>query len=213
LERGERDQVSNRSALAAEEADSMNLVAVGSTDGGFGLLPDRVMQVMVRREQPADLTMIRDVHRAAFPSEDEARLVDRLRENGKALISLVAEVDGRILGHILFSPVSIETVPAITAGLGLAPVSVLPEFQRRGIGSRLVQDGLAVAFRSDYEFVVVLGKPSFYRRFGFCQASTLGLRNEYGAEEGFMVIELRPGVLPQNGGLVKYRAEFAGLTE
>jgi putative acetyltransferase len=76
-----------------------------------------------------------------------------------------------------------------------------------------VQDGLAVALRSDYEFVVVLGESSFYRRFGFRQASTLGLRNEYGAEEGFMVIELRPGALPQNGGLVKYSAEFAGLTE
>ena len=170
------------------------------------------MHVTVRSERPTDIIIVREVHRVAFPSQAEARLVDRLRGNGKAVVSLVAEVDGRVVGHILFSPVSVEGYPEITNGLGLAPVSVLPELQRRGIGSRLVQDGLAVSLRTDYQFVVVLGEPSFYGRFGFRDAGVRGLRNEYGAEDAFMVLEVRPGSLPENGGLVKYSAEFAELT-
>jgi putative acetyltransferase len=171
-----------------------------------------LMHVTVRSERPTDIVMVREVHRAAFPSQAEARLVDRLRGNGKAVVSLVGEVDGRLVGHILFSPVSVEGYREITKGLGLAPVSVLPELQRHGIGSRLVQEGLAVLLRTDYQFVVVLGEPSFYGRFGFRDAGVLGLRNEYGAEDAFMVLELRPGSLPKNGGLVKYSAEFAELT-
>ncbi|HXV84451.1 MAG TPA: N-acetyltransferase [Candidatus Binatia bacterium] len=162
-------------------------------------------------EQPTDIARVREVHRASFPSEAEAVLVDRLRENGKAVVSLVAEVDGQVVGHIVFSPVSIEEVPEITNGLGLAPVAVLPGFQRHGVGSRLVQEGLAASRRTLYGFVVVLGEPRFYRRFGFRQASAVGLRNEYDAEEAFMVLELQAGILPENGGLVKYGPEFAAV--
>ena len=170
------------------------------------------MKVLVRREQPEDFAMVGDVQRGAFPSDGEARLVDQLRENGKALISLVAEVAGRIVGHILFSPVSIvEGDSEIAKGLGLAPMAVIPDFQGRGIGTDLVGEGLALSRAAGYGFVVVLGEPSFYRRFGFRQASLLRLRNEYGAEEAFNVLELRPGGLPETGGLVKYGIEFAEL--
>ncbi|HZD41914.1 MAG TPA: N-acetyltransferase [Terriglobales bacterium] len=162
-------------------------------------------------EQPTDIASVREVHRTAFPSDAEAVLVDCLRKNGKAVVSLVAEVSGKVVGHIMFSPVSIEEAPGITNGLGLAPVAILPAFQRRGVGSRLVQEGLAVSLRALYGFVVVLGEPSFYQRFGFRQASASGLRNEYGAEEAFMVLELQAGALPENGGLVKYSSEFASV--
>jgi putative acetyltransferase len=169
------------------------------------------MQATVRLEQPTDIASVRVVHRAAFPSDAEAALVDRLRENGKVVVSLVAEVSGTVVGHIVFSPVSIEEAPEIANGLGLAPVAVLPAFQRRGVGSRLVQEGLAASLRALYGFVVVLGEPRFYQRFGFRPASAFGLRNEYGAEEAFMVLELQAGALPENSGVVKYGPEFASI--
>ena len=169
---------------------------------------DCLMQATVRWERPTDIPMLGEVHRSAFPSEAEAILVDRLRQNGNSVVSLVAEISGKVVGHIVFSPVSIEGAPEITNGLGLAPVAVLPEFQRRGVGSQLVQAGLAASLRALYGFVVVLGEPSFYRRLGFRQASTVGLHNEYGAEEAFMVLELQAGALPEKGGLIKYRPEF-----
>jgi putative acetyltransferase len=93
--------------------------------------------------------------------------------------------------------------------LGLAPLSVTPEHQRTGIGSQLVQAGLAAAFAAGIRFVVVLGHPGYYPRFGFRRAAELGLHNEYGADEAFMVLELRPGSLPSGGGVVRYGAEFA----
>lgn len=130
---------------------------------------------------------------------------------GKPSSRSLLKSTARLLGTLWFSPVSIEEVPEITNGLGLAPVAVLPGFQRHGVGSRLVQEGLAASRRTLYGFVVVLGEPRFYRRFGFRQASAVGLRNEYDAEEAFMVLELQAGILPENGGLVKYGPEFAAV--
>jgi putative acetyltransferase len=164
--------------------------------------------ISVRPEQPTDAAAVRQVHASAFPSPAEARLVDRLREGGKALVALVAEVDGAVVGHIVFSPVAVEP-PADGQGVGLAPLAVLPGHQRRGIGTRLVEEGLAACRRAGYPFVVVLGHPGYYPRFGFRRAAARGLRNEYGADEAFMVLELRAGSLPPGGGLVRYGPEFA----
>jgi putative acetyltransferase len=163
----------------------------------------------IRDEQTADAAAIRSVHCAAFPTDAEARLVDRLRANGHARISLVAEVDGVVVGHVLFSPVSIVGNFADGAGLGLAPVAVLPSHQRMEIGSSLIREGLAACRHVGYRFIVLIGHPAYYPRFGFQKASLAGLRNEYGADEAFMVLELLPGSLPLGGGLVKYGTEFA----
>ncbi|MCI0681212.1 MAG: N-acetyltransferase [Gemmataceae bacterium] len=163
----------------------------------------------IRPERPDDATAIHAVHAAAFPTDAEARLVGRLRAAGHACVSLVAELDGAVVGHILFSPVSLETPAGLISGLGLAPMAVLPGRQRRGIGSALVRDGLAACRQKPCPFVVVLGHPEFYPRFGFRRASEAGLNNEYGADEAFMVIELEPGALPAGAGLVKYGPEFA----
>jgi len=165
------------------------------------------MALSIRPEQPEDTGAVREVHRAAFGREDEARLVDQLRAHGKAL---VAELDGEVVGHILFSPVSIEGNTAFR-GAGMAPLAVLPAFQRRGVGTRLTQAGLEACRAAGLPFVVVLGEPDFYRRLEFQRASARGLRNDYGVDDPFMVLELRSALLPPGGGLVRYAPEFAGV--
>lgn len=151
------------------------------------------------------------IHRAAFPTEAESRLVTGLHARGKALVSLVAECGAQIAGNIVFSAVSIVEHPQCASGAGLAPVAVLPAMQGRGIGGKLTEIGLEICRKSGIRFVVVLGDPIFYQRFGFERASTRSLRNEYGADAEFMVIELASNSLPADGGLVRYEAEFAQL--
>jgi putative acetyltransferase len=167
------------------------------------------VNVLVRPELPEDTASIHEVHRCAFPTAGEADLVDALRAAGKARVSLVAVVDSLIVGHILFSPITID---GVELGLGLAPVAVLPGQQGKGIGSSLIEEGLAVCRREGVPLVVVLGEPGFYTRFGFRRAGEHGLGNEYGADEAFRVAELLPGSIPAAGGLVRYAPEFAGLT-
>ena len=121
----------------------------------------------------------------------------------------MAEEDEAVVGYIAFSPVRIDGAAVEGIGLGLAPIAVLPGHQGRGIGSRLVREGLAACGRAGYGFVVVLGEPEFYRRFGFDRADGRGLGNEYGAVEEFMVLELRDGAMPGRGGLVRFGPEFA----
>ncbi len=167
------------------------------------------MVVSIRPEQPADAAAIRRVLDAAFPTAAESRLVERLRASGHLRISLVAAVDGAIVGHIAFSPVEIEGAASDGIGVGLAPVAVLPDHQRQGVGSRLIREGLAACERAEYGFVVVLGEPEYYQRFGFTQADRRGLGNEYGADEAFMVLELCSDSIRANRGVVRYGPEFA----
>jgi putative acetyltransferase len=163
----------------------------------------------IRPERFGDAAAIHAVHCAAFPADAEARIVDRVRAAGRSRVSLVAAEEGAVIGHILFSPVSIVGPAGACEGLGLAPVAVVPWRQRLGVGSALVIAGLAACQQQSCGFVVVLGHAEYYPRFGFMRASLRGLRNEYGADEAFMVLELRPGALPPGGGLVQYGPEFA----
>ena len=165
--------------------------------------------MIIRDEQVGDASVIRDVHCAAFPTDAEACLVDRLRANSHAPVSLIAENDGLVVGHILFSPVSIDGSPEIPGGLGLAPVAVLPAWQRHGVGSRLIEAGIAACRQQGCRFVVVLGHVAYYPKFGFQKASSFRLENEYGVDDEFMVLELQPGSLPAQGGLIKYGPEFS----
>lgn len=161
--------------------------------------------MLIRPERPDDAAAIDAVHRGAFPTDAEARLVARLRAAGRSRAALVAEVDGVVVGHIVFSPV---TIGDEHTGVGLAPVAVLPDHQRRGVGSALVRAGLETCQAEGHPFVVVLGHPEYYPRFGFRRASEVGLTNEYGADEAFMVLELVPGSLPVGGGLVQFGPDF-----
>lgn len=162
----------------------------------------------IRPELPTDHDAVRAIHQAAFDTPLEARLVDELRKAGKDIVSLVAERDGRIVGHILFSPVSVEIHPAGRRGLGLAPLAVAPEYQRKGIGGELIKSGLDAARAAGYAFTVVLGDPAYYRRFGFATASLTGLKNEYELDDPFMAQALIKGGLKGIKGLVRYAPEF-----
>jgi putative acetyltransferase len=166
--------------------------------------------VEIRHERAEDIPAVRRVHEAAFPTAAEADLVDKLRANGKALVSLVAETDGEIVGHILFSPVSFDP-PSSVVAFGLAPMAVVPGNEKHGVGRRLVQNGLAECHAKGACMVVVLGDPAYYGRFGFERASRHGLRNEFGVEEEFMVFMLEASAHPTPGTLVKYAPEFDGL--
>ena len=162
----------------------------------------------IRREKQSDILAIKKVNKSAFQSSVESRLIDLLREANKVTISLVATLDNQVVGHILFSSVTIELNPKNMQGLGLAPLAVLPEYQRQGIGSALVTQGLKESREKGYDIIVVLGDVSYYTRFGFKQASLYGLKNEYNVNENFMALELRAGALNSVSGLVKYQPEF-----
>ena len=168
--------------------------------------------ITVRRESPEDREAVRRANDLAFGQPGEADLVDALRGVAQPLISLVAVEGGDVVGHILFSPVSIESGDSMWSALGLGPMAVLPERQNRGIGSQLVRRGLAECGRLGHGIVVVVGHPEFYPRFGFSPARAKGLECEYEVpDEAFMVAELVPGALRGVNGVVRYRPEFAGL--
>lgn len=164
--------------------------------------------MQIREETTSDLKAIHRVHELAFNSSAEAQLVHLLRSRGVAAISLVAEDGGEIVGHILFSPVSIDPPARGWHALGLAPVGVIPDRQRQGIGKALINEGLQRCKELGIHLVVVLGDPAYYAKFGFMRSKHFGLSNEYQADEHFMVIELTPDVLGDFTGLVKYAPEF-----
>src|SRR5262245_51676333 len=128
----------------------------------------------IREERPADEAEVRDVNARAFGQELEGRIVDALRANQATLLSLVAIQQTRVVGHILYSPATIGDV----SGAGLAPMAVLPEFQRQGIGSALVEAGNRTLKDAGCPFIIVLGHAEFYPRFGFTPASTRGVTCE-----------------------------------
>jgi len=166
----------------------------------------------VRAETTRDYAEVRRVNEAAFGRADEAVLVETLRTAVRPYVSLVAVEGGQLVGHIFFSPVWIEADASVTQALGLGPMAVLPEWQRRGVGSRLVREGLQECLRRGSEVIVVLGHPEFYPRFGFVRASEKGLRSEYQVpDEAFMVAELRAGALDGLSGLVKYHEVFGSV--
>ena len=166
--------------------------------------------MIIRPETIEDQEGIREVNRLAFGSDREGSLVDSLRINARPFISLVAVVDDQVVGHISFSPVSIESPKGTFNAMGLAPMSVKPEYQNQGIGSQLVRAGLDQCARIGETNVVVLGHPRYYPRFGFVPASQKGLRCEYDVpDDTFMVLELAPGSLAGRTGLVRYHPDFA----
>lgn len=165
--------------------------------------------IVVRPEKAEDFSSIRDVVVKAFGGTDEADLIEALREHGKATFSLVATDGDRVVGHILFSPATIEPEIAPLSVAGLAPLAVLPEFQKQGVGSSLVRAGLEECRKSNFDCVIVLGHRDYYPRFGFVPASRYGIKSEYDvADDVFMIIELREGALAGRKGLARYQPEF-----
>lgn len=162
----------------------------------------------IRPATEADAAAIRRVNEDAFGCADEADLVEALRADGDVLVDLVACDGGDVVGHILFSRLSIEggdgtAVPAAA----LAPMSVLPAHQRSGIGSALVRGGLAFCAETGIQAAVVLGHPQYYPRFGFSAAQAERLRAPFSGE-AFMALELSPGALDIEEAMVRYAAAF-----
>ena len=171
--------------------------------------------IAVRPEQEDDAAAIADVNRLAFGREDEARLVAALRASAAFIpaLSLVAVDGGTVVGHILFSPVTIHTASGPRTALGLGPMAVRPERQGQGIGSALVREGLAACRRARGEVevaaVVVVGHAGFYPRFGFTSARAYGLESPFDlSDANWMACELEPGVLRDNAGRVTYPPAF-----
>ncbi|MFC1572173.1 GNAT family N-acetyltransferase [Candidatus Eisenbacteria bacterium] len=166
--------------------------------------------ISIRPEALADIPHVRKINETAFGQPSEAGIVDALRTSCPEAISLVAESDGDVIGHILFSPVFVEGEAQTIQGMGLAPMAVLPEHQRQGIGSKLVQAGLEILRRNDCPFVIVLGHPEYYPRFGFKPASQFGLTCQWDGipDEVFMVIVFDEAVMAGVSGVAKYRNEF-----
>lgn len=166
--------------------------------------------MQVRPETPADAAAVHAINLAAL-GEGEARLVDALRIQADPLVSLVAEADGEILGHILFSPATLDGHPELRL-MGLAPMAVVASRQRQGVGSALVREGLARCRRLGAQAVIVLGHPAYYPRFGFVPASRFGVACEYDApDEAFMLVELGAGAMAGAGGTARYHSAFAAL--
>jgi putative acetyltransferase len=165
--------------------------------------------IQIRGENPGDVAAIREVNRRAFAQDQEANIVDALRSNAAALLSLVAIQDGRVVGHIMYSPISVGG-HATSAALG--PMAVLPELQRQGIGSQLIQTGSRKLQAAGYPFIIVLGHADYYPRFGFKPASAYGIQCEWEVpDEVFMVLALDESKMGSVSGLAKYRPEFSSV--
>ncbi|TVQ99467.1 MAG: N-acetyltransferase [Desulfovibrionales bacterium] len=164
--------------------------------------------IEIRPEEPQDQNSIHRLNLAAFENGPEAALMDALRSSCKEYLAFVAVEDGVVVGHILFTPVTVDG--SDVTGMGLAPMAVLPSYQRKGIGSRLVRHGLDHLRQSGCPFVIVLGHPEYYPRFGFEQASRYRLVSQWEGvpDEAFMVAVLATGTLPKEGGTARYRDEF-----
>jgi putative acetyltransferase len=161
----------------------------------------------VRPEQPGDAAGVRDLLVAAFGGTQEAGLVEALRTDPSAwlpALSLVAVAGGSVVGSLVLSRADVGGSPA----LALAPLAVLPRWQRRGVGSALVEEGLRRAVGSAERLVVVLGYPEYYARFGFAPARDLGVSGPYGDGPQFRALPLAD---PAPRGPMTYAAAFRGI--
>jgi len=167
--------------------------------------------MLIRNEEEKDQTAVHAINLSAFPTPAEAGLVDRLRQQAQPALSLVAEDDGEVVGHILFTPVLLSGHPELKI-MGLAPMAVATGHQRKGIGSALIHAGLNQCRQLGFGAVAVLGHHVYYPRFGFSPAARYGINCEYEVpEEAFMVTELIPGYLGNAHGTIRYHVAFNEL--
>lgn len=163
--------------------------------------------IEIREERPEDIAAIREVNKRAFGQDQEGNIVDALRSNGGVLLSLVATLNGQVVGHIMYSPI---TVGDNATGAALGPMAVLPEHQREGIGSKLIEAGTQKLKEAGYTFIIVLGHPAYYPRFGFTPAAGFGIKCEWDVPgEAFMLLALDQSKMQDASGLARYRNEFS----
>ncbi len=173
--------------------------------------------INIRKETPEDYLQVIELTEKAFESleisdHNEGKLVDKLRKAPTFVdeLSLVAELNGQLVGHILFTPIVIENGAQQFQSLVLAPVSVLPEFQKMGIGGQLIRAGHQKATELGFQSVILIGHPEYYPRFGYKKASGWGIKTHYGlpSDDVFMAVELTEGALSKVSGMVVFPPEF-----
>lgn len=165
--------------------------------------------IEIREEHSGDVSAIRDLNKHAFGQDQEGNIVDALRSNGAVLLPLVATLNGHVVGHIMYSPLSVSEVD----GAALGPMAVLPEHQRQGIGSKLVEAGNRRLKESGCPFIIVVGHANFYPRFGFKPASTCGITCAWEMpDDVFMVLALDHAKMAGISGLANYRPEFSTVS-
>ena len=181
--------------------------------------------IVIRTEHPGDIPAIRELNIQAFGRSDEGRLVDAVRQRREPTFSFVAvdaddddatrgpgHSSGPVIGHVLFSPVSIASPERTCSAIGLGPIAVRPDHQKTGVGGRLIEHGFESCRAAGYEIVVVLGHPHYYPKFGFVMAHPRGIHWEHEMPgDPFMVKELKPGALDRVTGTVCYLPEFMSL--
>jgi putative acetyltransferase len=167
------------------------------------------MLIEIRKEKPSDILTIRDVNKRAFEQDQEANIVDALRSNQAVLLSLVATLNGQVVGHIMYSPLEIGEFK----GAGLGPMAVLPQYQRQGIGAKLIEAGNRQLKESGYPFIVVVGHANYYPKFGFKPARSLGITCQWDVpDDVFLLLELDPEKVRSISGMAKYRDEFSTVS-
>ena len=166
--------------------------------------------MIIRQEKPEDIDDIHALNELAFGQPQEANIIDKLRINCDNLLSLVVIENEKVVGHILFSPVEIEGQHGIIRGMGLAPMAVLSEMQHKGIGTQLVKSGIENLREMQCPFIIVLGHPEYYPRFGFERASLYGIKCQWEGipDDAFMILWLDKSKINRVSGLAKYRDEF-----
>lgn len=166
--------------------------------------------IIIREEREADYAAVRIVNDRAFGTPEEGQIIEKLRKECQETLSLVAVRDEKIVGHIFFSPVIIDNKDEQVTGMGLAPMAVLPEFQKQGIGSLLVREGIQRIREAGCPFIIVVGHVDYYPKFGFEPASKYGLKCQWDGvpDEAFMVLWLDETMVNQVSGVAKYRDEF-----
>jgi putative acetyltransferase len=181
-------------------------------DGLFRFSPplpaETIPMIAIRKETPADQDAIRRLYEIAFDQEAESYLIDRLRTGCPHYLSFVALQKDRVVGHILFTPVTLDSNGL--SGMGLAPMAVSPALQKRGVGRQLVRHGLDSLRESGCPFVIVLGHPDYYPRFGFEPASAYRIESQWREvpDEAFLIMVFDHAALPKEGGVARYRPEF-----
>jgi putative acetyltransferase len=170
--------------------------------------------ITIRPEHPDDISAVHAINEKAFGQPTEANIVDTLRAACLDAISLVAVSSDQVVGHIFFTPVTIQSEMEAIQGMGLAPMAVVPECQRQGIGSRLVEAGLEILRQQACPFVIVLGHPEYYPRFGFVPASEHDLTCQWEGvpDDAFMVLILDEASMAGVSGVARYRDEFDEAT-
>jgi len=170
------------------------------------------MDILIRREYSSDVEYIHQLNQSVFGDESEAVLVDRLRDADSLVLSMVAEIDGRIIGHICFSPAVIEQADESYPALAMAPMSIASDIQHQGLGSMLVNAALEHLRQEHHKIVVVLGHPGFYGKLGFKPAAEFSIHWDHDVpDEAFMVYPLTDDALDNVSGTVHFRPEFEVL--